>query len=103
MKRKGWIRDMAKQRIERLFELAEQGFGEHPERSDRYIHLARRIGMRHNVRISRELKRRVCRHCYSYLVPGGNARVRLRGEYVAVTCLACKKLMRYPYGQKKTI
>lgn len=94
---------MAKQRIERLFELAGQEFGEHPERSNRYVQLARRIGMRHNVRIPRKLKRRMCRHCHSYLVPGGNARVRLRGEYAAVTCLVCKKLMRYPYGQKKTI
>ncbi|MDI6888399.1 MAG: ribonuclease P protein component 4 [Methanocellales archaeon] len=97
MKRKSWIRDMARQRIERLFMLAEKQFGEHPERSDRYIQLARRIGTRNNVRIPRELKQRMCKHCDSYLVPGTNARVRLRKRYVTVTCLTCNKQMRYPY------
>jgi len=97
MKRKGWIRDMARQRIEILFGLAEKEFSEHPERSNRYVQLARRIGMRHNVRIPRELKRRMCKHCYSYLVPGTNARVRLRKRYVTVTCLQCNKQMRCPY------
>lgn len=97
MKRKSWIRDMAKQRIEILFGLAEKEFSEHPKRSNRYVQLARRIGMRHNVRTPRELKRRVCKHCHSYLVPGTSARVRLRKRYVTVTCLTCNKQMRYPY------
>ncbi|UZE91733.1 MAG: ribonuclease P [Methanosarcinales archaeon] len=97
VKRKSWIRDMAKQRIEILFGLAEKEFGEHPERSNRYVQLARRIGMRHNVRIPREFKRRMCKHCYSYLMPGASARVRLRKRYVTVTCLACNRQMRYPY------
>ncbi|MDI6639784.1 MAG: ribonuclease P protein component 4 [Methanocellales archaeon] len=97
MRKKDWIQDMARQRIERLFELAGQEFDGHPDRSNRYVQLARQIGMRHNVRIPKELKRRMCRHCHSYLVPGSNAQVRLRGMYVVVTCLICERQMRYPY------
>ncbi|HIH37078.1 MAG TPA: ribonuclease P [Methanocellales archaeon] len=100
MKKKYWLQDISKQRIERLFEFAGQEFDEHPDRSNRYVQLARQIGMRHNVSIPRELKRRMCRHCHSYLVPGNNARVRLRGTHVAVTCLVCEKQMRYPYSSR---
>lgn len=98
-RRRAWIRDMARQRIERLFELAEQEFAEHPERSNRYVELARRISMRNRVRIPPYLKRRMCRECYSYLVPGANARTRLhgRGRYIVTTCLECGHQMRRPY------
>ena len=98
MRKKDWLQDMAIQRIERLFQFADHEFDEHPDRSNRYVQLARKIGMRYNVRIPKRLKRRMCRHCYSYLVPGSNARVRLRGTYVAITCLVCEKQMRYPYA-----
>ena len=96
-KQKSLIRDLAVQRIERLFELAHEEFGENPNRSDRYVFLARRIGMRYRIRFPTNLKRRMCKHCRSYLVPGSSSRVRLRGRYITVTCLRCNKQMRYPY------
>ncbi len=96
-KQKSLIKDLAVQRINRLFELADQEFEENPKRSDRYVLLARRIGMRFRVRFPKTLKRRMCKHCRSYLVPGSSARVRLRGRYITVTCLRCNKQMRYPY------
>ncbi|MDY6966304.1 MAG: ribonuclease P protein component 4 [Halobacteriota archaeon] len=97
MKRRERVRDITLQRITRLFELAELEFDDHPERSDRYVELARRMGMRNRVRIPKHLKIRMCKHCYSFLVPGKNARVRLRGNYVVTTCLNCNKPMRRPY------
>lgn len=100
IKQKSLIRDLAVQRIERLFELADDEFGQNPKRSDRYVSLARRIGMRYRVRFPSTLKRRMCKHCRSYLVPGSSARVRLRGRYITVTCLCCNKQMRYPYKAK---
>ena len=96
-KQKSLIKDLAVQRINRLFELADQEFEQNPKRSDRYVLLARRIGMRFRVRFPKTLKRRICKHCRSYLVPGSSARVRLRGRYITVTCLRCNKQMRYPY------
>ena len=95
--RKKWIRDMARQQIERLFELAEAISGVRPELSDRYIYLAKKIGMRHRVRIPAHLKHRMCKHCGKYLVPGRTCRVRLNRNRVVVTCLSCGKQIRHPY------
>lgn len=96
-KQKDWAKDMAYQRIQRLFELAGQEFKTHPDRSNRYVGLARRIGMRYRVRMPRELKRMVCKHCHTYLVQGATARTRLQGTHITTTCTACGKQMRLPY------
>ncbi|SNQ60386.1 ribonuclease P protein component 4 [Candidatus Methanoperedens nitratireducens] len=96
-KQKDWAKDMAFQRIERLFELADQEFETHPGRSNRYVWLARRIGMRYRVRIPQELKEKMCKHCHAYLVQGVTARTRLRGDYITTTCLACGEHIRRPY------
>lgn len=100
-KQKSLIKDLAIQRIERLFELAHDEFGQNPKRSDRYVLLARRIGMRYRIRFPTSLKRLMCKHCRSYLVPGNSSRVRLRGKYITITCLQCNKQMRYPYHDDK--
>jgi len=99
--RKQFAREIARERIEILFNLASQVYKQHPQRSDAYVALARRIGMRHNVRIPRELKRRMCRHCYCYLIPGRNARIRLRGKHLTLTCLSCRHQMRFPYREAR--
>lgn len=98
MKRKRRIEDLAVQRIERLFQLAEVAAKEEREqRSHRYIELARAIGMRYRVRIPKHLKMQLCKRCHALLIPGKNARIRLRGEYMTSTCLQCGKQMRRPY------
>lgn len=96
-KDKPWVRDMVLQRVERLFSLAASEFRAHPGLSNRYAFLARRLSMRHRVRLPAEFRRHMCRHCGSYLVHGANTRVRLSGSYVTVTCLECGGRMRYPY------
>lgn len=96
-KQKNLLQSVANQRMWRLFELAEKEFKEHPERSERYVQLIRNISMRNRVRVPREIKRRICKHCYAFLVPGVNARYRLKGGYILVSCECCGKEMRYPY------
>jgi ribonuclease P protein subunit RPR2 len=95
--RKPFNVDMAEQRIKRLFELAEQAYSRRPDLADRYVDIARRISMRHRVGIPGELKRRVCKGCGSFLVPGNNCRVRLDGNNILITCMKCGAIMRYPY------
>jgi ribonuclease P protein subunit RPR2 len=98
MRRKRKVEDLALQRIERLFELAEAAAREEQEeRSRRCLELARTIGMRYRVRIPKHLKARLCRRCHALLIPGKTARVRLRGEYLTTTCLSCGEHMRRPY------
>ena len=101
-RKKGYYRarDVARQRIERLFVLAEEEHVLHPERSDRYVALARRMGMRMRVRIPRRLKRRVCGGCGCYLSPE-RARVRLHDGIVTVTCTECGEQTRYPYRKSR--
>ncbi|MBW2980806.1 ribonuclease P [Candidatus Woesearchaeota archaeon] len=92
---------IAKERIAILFEQAEKAFKKEPKLSNRYIKLARTIGMKCKVRIPTKLKRRFCKHCYCYLVPGKNCRVRTHEGKVVYYCSNCKKYMRFPYVEKK--
>ncbi len=86
---------IARERISVLFDQAGRAFHDHPERSNRYVELARKIAMRQRIRIDREFRRRFCHHCYVYLVPGNNMRVRVHRSNVVVTCHACNKKTRY--------
>ena len=48
---------IARERIHILFEQAGQESVAHPERSNRYVDIARKIAMRQRIRIDRELRR----------------------------------------------
>ena len=89
-------RDLALQRMERLFALAGAVHATHPERSDRYVQVARKICTRTRVRMPRLLKRLFCRHCGSFLTAVAT-RVRLREGVLTTTCLLCGEQMRRPY------
>jgi len=86
---------IARERISVLFGQAREAFAAHPERSNRYVELARKIAMRQRVRIDRELRHQYCHHCYAFLVPGSNMRVRVHRGNVVVTCRSCNKKTRY--------
>jgi len=88
-------KQVARERISVLFKQARQAFHEHPGWSNRYVELARRIAMRQRVRIGHEYRRQYCHHCYAFLVPGQNMRVRVHRGNVVVTCGICNKKMRY--------
>jgi ribonuclease P protein subunit RPR2 len=91
----GDARRIARERIGILFTHAGEFFPAYPERSNRCVALARRIAMRHRVRIPRHLRRRYCRRCGAFLVPGVNLRVRIRRGTVVATCLRCRRQRRY--------
>ena len=94
-----WQTKIAKERIEILFSLAEKEFKEHPDRSKRYIELARKIGLRYNVRLSKDDKRKFCKICNTLLKPGISSKVRLdkSTKTINVKCLNCEKISRFPY------
>jgi len=98
---KNLIQIIAAQRMWRLFELAKNEYAEHPERSERYVQLIRNISMRNRMSIPREIKSRICKHCYAFLVPGKNVRYRLKEGYIVISCQYCGKEMRYPYKRLK--
>jgi ribonuclease P protein subunit RPR2 len=94
---------IAKQRIEVLFKQAEIKFPTNKGLANRYVTLARKLSMKVKIKIPLELKRRFCKHCYKYLQPGTNARVRTRDGKIIISCLECKKFMRIPVKNKTKI
>jgi len=94
-KKKGEFREIALERIKILFNQAEEMFKQDKALSDRYVYLARQISMKYKVRIPRELKRRFCKNCHSYLVPGKNLRIRARKGRIVYYCKECRHFMRF--------
>ncbi len=92
---------IARERTKQLIRLAEKVFSKYPERAHHYIILARKVSMKARVRISPELKRKFCKHCYKFLKPGLNCRVRTKNDKVIYYCLECKKHMRFPLLKEK--
>jgi len=88
---------LANERINVLFQRAAEFFPEHPGWSDRCVTLARKIAMRQRVGLDREHRRKICPHCYRFLVPGVNMRVRIRNRMVVVTCFHCHRQSRFPF------
>ncbi len=101
-KPENWIR-IAKERISILISLAEKEKNGHPERSRRYVELARKIGMRYNVRLGKENKRKFCSECNAFFVHGKNCMVRTVKEKQSVVfrCLGCGHEQAYPYVREK--
>lgn len=95
---------IAIQRIRRLFALAEQTLHDDPYLAQRYVDTARKIAMAAKIRLPKEYRRQVCRHCKSFILPGVNCRVRVRQRrepHIVVTCLNCGKQMRIPLRKKE--
>lgn len=92
---------IAKERIKRLFELAEKHFKSNPSIAKRYVTLARKIATRTNTRIPPKLKAKFCKKCFNYMKPGVNQRVRTKKGKIVRTCLICEKSTRKPYTKEK--
>ncbi|NJD98194.1 ribonuclease P protein component 4 [Thermococcus sp. LS1] len=91
---------IARERVEILFTLAERVFPYEPELANRYVEIALAVQQKAKIRMPKKWKRRYCKRCHSFLVPGVNARVRLRNKripHVVIKCLNCGHIMRYPY------
>jgi len=97
------MQDVALQRVMRLFELAKKEFETNPERSRRYVVLARQIGMKYNVRFPKELKVQFCKACGAFWVAGKNVKVRTNPKTKATefVCLECSKVKRFGYSAEK--
>ena len=91
---------IAQERITILFREAETVFNKNPSLSHRYVTLARKLAMKIKTRIPPELKRKFCKHCYKYLFPGKNARIRTREGKLIIYCQECKKHTRIPLKKK---
>ncbi len=98
------IKQIAQERIEILMNKAFETIHKEPDLAQRYVELARKIGMRYRVRIPKKWKIFICRKCKRLMVPGLNCRVRIqrkREPHVTITCLMCNHTKRFLIKRKQ--
>ena len=76
---------------------AKEVFDKNPELANKYAKKARRVALKYKLRLPLEFKRRICKNCHSFLVPGKNLRVRTHKGHMVYYCLNCKNFMRIGY------
>ena len=97
MTKKKFSSKQAIKEIKALFENAKESFEKNKELANNYVRKARNLAMKYRMRLPKEIKRKFCKNCYSYLVPGKNSRVRTKEGKVVITCFECKGFTRIPY------
>ena len=93
------MRDLASERIAKLFKLAEANKKKHPDRAKRYVELARKISMRYNVSIKIDLKKKFCKNCSSYFT-ADNVKRRTTASTITYICQICGFKKRYGLKNK---
>ncbi len=97
-------KQIARQRIQVLFQRAKSIYKSDPKLALRYVGTARKIAMAARLRLPLEYRRQICKNCNALLVPGLSCRVRVkprRETHVVVTCLSCGHQKRIPLRVKK--
>ena len=92
-------KQIAMDRVHTLFRLAKEVIRQDPELAQHYVKVARKIAMAIRLRLPKEYRRNICRHCKSFILPGVNCRVRIqqkREPHVVITCFNCGKHSRIP-------
>ncbi|MEM2174409.1 MAG: ribonuclease P Rpr2/Rpp21/SNM1 subunit, partial [Candidatus Micrarchaeia archaeon] len=69
-----------------------------PERSKRYVEIARKIAMRKRVRL-KKLKYKFCKVCNLYLIPGYNEKIEIdkKKKIIKYICLGCGAIRKLRY------
>ena len=88
---------IAKERIQLLSIEAKKMAKSDPELAKRYINLLRKIGMRFNVKIPKEIRRKYCKFCHNYLL---KYKQRTKNSMIHITCSYCKKIYRIPFPEE---
>ena len=104
MKQQTNVKQIARQRIQILFEQAKKVGRSNPKLAMQYVLSARKIAMAAKVRMPIEFRRETCKECNSLFVQGVNCRVRIkqkREPHVVVTCLNCGNQTRIPLKEKQ--
>ena len=103
MKQTG-VKQIARQRIQILFNEAKSVCRSDPQLAKQYIESARRIAMAAKIRLPVDFRRQTCKNCNALLVQGYNCRVRVkqkRERHVVMTCLNCGNQTRVLLSKRK--
>ena len=88
---------IAKQRIDILIDEAEKNFSKYPERSHRYAELAHKLKLKYKIKLEPEVKRRLCKKCHKFMVPGKNCKIRIHSSRLIYTCGECGAVRRFGF------
>jgi ribonuclease P protein subunit RPR2 len=88
--------DLARERCERLFQLAKSIYAEDKELAKRYVSLARKIAMRHRIHLPKEF----CRKCLAIRIEGKTVKTRLAKGMIEKTCAECGAKTRRKFSKK---
>ena len=94
-------RKIAASLVAGLFRQAEDAFPASQEVALRFVRKARRAAERARIPVPAQFRRRFCRYCSSFWVPGRTVRVRLQKQKVVYCCLVCRHYFRLPYVAEK--
>lgn len=100
-RRQRWMIKIAEERIDTLFQRAEEELSLNPERSHRYVQMAGNIAQKYNLKIQPAWNRRYCKNCHQFLKPGWNSRIRLSDSSIFIKCMECGELRKIPYIKEK--
>ena len=93
----GDIKAIAHKRIDVLFDIAKKAaICREFVWAQRYVIMAKRVGMRATIGIPKRWRPYYCRKCMSYLLPPHNARVRINNGRITKQCLTCGEIRRVP-------
>jgi ribonuclease P protein subunit RPR2 len=93
-------RRITRERIEILLKQAMENIQDNPDRSRRYVSLAKKLALKYRIKIPKQYKKRICKKCNSFL-GADNSLTRLKNKCVTVICLTCGNIIRIPYYGRK--
>jgi len=82
--------------IEKLFIFANKESKKRPKIAKKYVALARKLAKRNNISL-KKYRRKFCKKCDTYFVPGKNCKIRLSKGKLSIKCLECGHYARYIY------
>ena len=86
------VRTIALERMQILIDNAISNAKTNPKLSQRQALLARKIGMRHKIRMPYDLRIVFCKKCKSFIAPGINSKIRLGRtpiKSIRISCNLC--------------
>ncbi len=84
------IRKIVLERMEILIDNAISNAKINPKLAERQASLARKLSMRHKVRMPYVLRMLFCKKCKSFIAPGINSKIRLGRTSIKSIRITCK-------------
>ena len=90
------VNEIARDRVRILLGMARVIVNSEPVLSKRYVELARRVAMRHRIKLGNKL---FCKKCGAVFVLGDTLAVRISGKTRVFACLGCGAARKVSAGR----